>query len=549
MATEKKKSTIYRYLLIIVVVIAGILVWQFYKYKIANHVISKAVNEKSKGLYSIQYDHLEIDELAGTIHVKNVRVVADTSVYQQMVNEKINPPLLFNLTIPELDIIGVKTPKALLSKQIEGNKLEISDPVIEIEIGSFLKDSTEYSPARELYKQILGKLLQIKIDSLQINRASVAVRQMKSSTNIFKANNISFQLADLLVDSTSAEDKSRIFFAKEFKVFCDELVLPSKNGKYQFQVEKLGFNSHDNSLDIAAFKIIPRLGEEKFAASFATQNDRYDFNLEGIHLSDIDRESLWHKRLSAENMVVKNSVFKIYRDLSYPRDTLSRLGKYPQQLLMKVPLPLFIKKIAFENSFIQYKEKNAKSDSAGKVQFYHVQGILSNVTNMSGAIAKNNQCILNFRAKFLDKAPVEAKLTMLLKSPKGNFFIEGNIGSISAKDLNPLTKPMGLAQMDDGKIENLHFKFSGDDSTSEGDIFMRYGNIKIALLKKDNEKNKYDKKGLVSLAANLIIKKSNPGKDGKTRVSHVKFKRIMNKSFFNLIWKTIFTGIKESVGI
>jgi hypothetical protein len=29
----------------------------------------------------------------------------------------------------------------------------------------------------------------------------------------------------------------------------------------------------------------------------------------------------------------------------------------------------------------------------------------------------------------------------------------------------------------------------------------------------------------------------------------VHFQRILNKSFFNLIWKTLFTGIKQSVGM
>ena len=78
---------------------------------------------------------------------------------------------------------------------------------------------------------------------------------------------------------------------------------------------------------------------------------------------------------------------------------------------------------------------------------------------------------------------------------------------------------------------------------------MLYRDIKISLLKKDKKEKKLDKKGIASLLANIVIKDSNPGKGDEPRTVDVHFNRILNKSFFNLLWKSIFTGIKESVGM
>jgi hypothetical protein len=156
---------------------------------------------------------------------------------------------------------------------------------------------------------------------------------------------------------------------------------------------------------------------------------------------------------------------------------------------------------------------------------------------------------LFFTAKFINKAPVDAKLVMLLKDPRGKFFMEGNIGAIDVLSLNVLTQPMGLARMERGSIEKMRFNLTGTDSSSEGKVELLYSGIKVSLLKKDKDENKYNKKGLASLAANIIMKKSNPSKGDSARVSDVHFRRILNKSFFNLIWKTIFTGVKETVGI
>jgi hypothetical protein len=138
---------------------------------------------------------------------------------------------------------------------------------------------------------------------------------------------------------------------------------------------------------------------------------------------------------------------------------------------------------------------------------------------------------------------------MLLKDPRGSFSIEGNVGSINAPSLNVLLQPMGLARLDKGHIDQLHFAFTGTDSSSNGRVLMLYKDLKVSLLKKDKEENKYDKKGLASLAANIIMKNSNPQEDKDPRVADVQFDRILNKSFFNLIWKTIFTGVKQTAGI
>lgn len=537
------------------VFILGLIVWQFYKYRIVNRQVNKAVAVKTKGLYSIRYEGLVIDEVGGRLHVTNIKIIPDTAVYNQLVKEKKNPSTLIKLTIPALDISGIKTPRALLNKEIEGGKVEIRDPVIEILVSPFKKDSTVYDPATDLAGELLGKLLKIKIDSIVLVHAKVIVRNIPEQDNkppnepLFSANNVSCLLSDLLIDSVSGKDTSRILFSSSLEMEGEEMLLPLRNKKYELQIGHLRFTSQDNSVYIGQVKLIPRLSEEDFARSFPVQKDRYHFSLEGISLRHIDRAALWHKQLEADSLVIRESSFKIYRDLSQPRDTISRVGKYPWQQLMRLPIPVNIKKVLFVHSFVEYKEKNAKSDSAGKVQFFDAGATITHVTNMRSTISRNNECVLSFRAKFLNKAPVDVRLVMLLRDPQGKFNMEGTIGAIDVSSLNGLTQPMGLARMEKGHIDQLHFNLTGSDSSSEGKVLLLYNGIKVSLLKKDREKNKYDKKGLASLLTGVILKKSNPESGRDARVAEVHFRRILNKSFFNLIWKTIFTGVKENVGI
>jgi hypothetical protein len=528
----------------IILAVAG---WQFYKYDFVQKKIARTVREKTKGLYILKYDHLVFDEVAGRIHVRNIDVRPDTAIYQQLVREKKDPHLLLQLQFDSLDITGVKTPKALLNKELEGGKVELTGARIRIMVNHFKKDSSVYNPTPDLAKQLLGKLLKIAVDSVQIRDAAVVIGSLDNPEPEFRGDKVSLLLTHLLIDSTAGKDSTTILFSRELSLDCRELHLPTRNKRYTVGVANLSFTSKDNTLRVAQVSLKPHLSEAAFAAALPVQKDRYDFLLKDIALRHIDRKALWRKSLRADSLVIGESAFRIYRDLSRPPDTTSKVGKYPQQQLMRLPFPLSIGRIILTRSFIQYKEKNAKSHNSGSVQFHDVRASIQNLTNRREDARKDNRCIVDFHAKFLDKAPVDARLTLILRDPRGRFTIDGNIGGLDATALNPLTEPMALTRLEKGRINQLRFAIDGTDSSADGRVALSYRDIKVSMLKKDQDQRGYDKRGLISLFANFVVKNSSPadGPDPK----EVHFRRIVNKSIFNLIWKTMFTGVKKSAGM
>jgi len=541
-----QKRTKFILLSALAAIVLLVIAWQFYKYHLVDRKLAKTVAEKTKRLYILHYENLTFDEAAGMLHVRNIDISPDTAVYRQMVRENTDPHQLLKIHVDALDIARVKTPKALLNKQLEGGKVEVTGARIRVMGNRFKKDSSVYNPTQDMTKQLLGKLLKIAIDSVQINDATVIVGGMDSSEVYFRGNKVSLLLSHLLIDGTAQMDSSTILFSKDLTLDCQQLEMPAGK-KYQLAVAGLGFTSTDNTLRVAQFSITPRLSETAFAASLPVQKDRYDFTLKDIALHHIDRKEIWRKGVRCDSLVIGESAFRIYRDMTRPPDTTSKVGKYPQQLLMRLPFPLTIGKIIFSHSFIEYKERNAKTHNSGRVQFHNVHASIRNVTNRRTEIKQDNRCVLDFHARFLNKAPVNARLVMLLKDPKGRFTIEGDIGSIDATALNPLTQPMALTRLEKGSIDRLDFAIRGTDSTGDGQVALSYRDIKVSVLRRDKDDSGYDKKGLASLFANFIVKNSSRPDDPDPKEVH--FQRIRNKSFFNLIWKTLFTGVKESVGM
>ena len=144
---------------------------------------------------------------------------------------------------------------------------------------------------------------------------------------------------------------------------------------------------------------------------------------------------------------------------------------------------------------------------------------------------------------------MNVKIDFNLTDKNGAFSYVGNIGSFDLKVLNPLSKSLGLVAIEQGKVQKASFNINANLKRSSGQVIFYYNDLKVNLLKEDEDGEK-KKKGLLSFLANtILIKNDNPTKGESVRKANVTFEREPQASFFNLMWKSVFVGIRETVGI
>ena len=530
----------------LVLIAGGIIFWRNYKYKLVNRKLDN-LTAKSKGLYQISYDHLVIDEALGNISAENIEVMPDSIIFHQMEMQKTAPETIFLVKIPSLQISGVKTPKALLTKEISAHMIKIRNAEIEIRLGKASKEKQSdflNSIGPENYRQLLGNLKSITADSVILENASLRLVDKETKMLRCKATGISLRFAGTAIDSLYKNDSSRILFSQDLAVHCGQLVLPSKNKVYEFEVNGFDYASQSGYLHTDQIRLKPGLTETAFAKANKFAKDRFNIAIGHLEIKNINRIAMLNQQLIADTLLIREGSFHIFRDKSYPHDSLDRTHDYPQEAIMHLPFPVYVKKILIQDSYIEYKEKNDKSDSSGKVAFFKVQAGIDNVTNMPSHIRQNNLMHLDFNSSFLNAAPFHATIRMRLNDRNGNFNMDARLGSIKAVSLNPLLKPMALAELNKGEIHSLNYHLDATNKTGKGKLILIYDKLSVKLLKKDDDKNKYKTKVLPTLAAGILLKDSNPT-DGKTRTGHVEYKRDIHRSMFNLMWKSLFAAIKQ----
>lgn len=550
-STRKGKIIVLSILIVVLAAVGGaIAYWNVYRKQIIRNKLENTVHEKTQGLYALNYDNLSLDEVAGDLSVTNLALDYDSIKYDQLLKNDEAPPILLRINIPAIFVSGVKTPRALLSKEIVGKKILIKNPVINILYTNAGRDSSKTIPDKEIYEQVLGDLNMIKVDTLEISGAQIITSNLKTGKKNIELKNTFIRLTDVAVDSASGEDKSRLLFSKQIFLSCEKLSWPSGNGLYNYSADSISLNTASSVVQVKKLLIDPTLKEDAFVKSLPTQDDRFNFTINNIDIRNVNMQELFNENMIADSVLIGSASFKVYRDISIVRDKKNRVGSYPHQAMAKIPIAVQIKKVILANTFVEYKEKNPRSNQAGKVQFYNTYATITNLTNDKEAISKNNIMTADIQSVFLNKAPLRVTWQFYLQHPKGRFNVKGHLGSMSFEEASIVTEPMGPAKLEDGRLKSLHFDLAGNDYSMNGRVKMLYDDLKISVLERDKGSKELDKKTLATIAANIIIKNSNPQrKKDEAKVIEVQMERDTNRSIFYLVWKSLFKGIKETAGI
>lgn len=364
----------------------------------------------------------------------------------------------------------------------------------------------------------------------------------------FSLGNIAIKINDVKATQVRKLELHPMNFTKEAEVTVDRFSLNSDNRHYKYDFHNIWVNSLQKELKVGSINIIPLESESAFYNAFEYQIDRFDVAASGIILKNIDMNRLLDKQIKASELVINQLNAKIYRDLHKPLEKKSRVGNYLSQMIGKLKQPVNINRATISNAFIQYRENEVLTDSIGVVTFSNTKLNISNITNIPAEVKKNSELNLSFDTRVFGSIPLNGNFKFILNSNDGSFVANGHVGDFDALKLNRVSVPMALIKINTGHISGIDFHFNGTNTQAKGNFTMKYEDLKVDVLKRDKKTNAIKKRGVLSLAANALVQNNNPDSKG-LRTVNPQYDRNIYKSFFNLVWKTVFTGMKETVGI
>ncbi len=386
-------------------------------------------------------------------------------------------------------------------------------------------------------------------DEALVNKVSVGntkiliYNRAKPNNEPITVTNVKFNAVDIQKLDSGTNVKNLIS-SSNWKLSADGFSFMTENKRYKINVGVFDINNANSSMRIKSITVKPQFTEAAFTKSLARQEDLYNLEFNNIELSGIDTRLLITKQRLEAATANLQPVVKIYRDRTIAEDLSSKVGKYPHQMLQNIKFPFSVKKMVIKNGMVAYTEKAVVSKQTGTVFFKSINGTVSNVTNIKDLISKNNLLLLEASASFMGVSRAHTVWKLPLNSSNGAFDVSGTAGGFNAVSLNPLIEPLGMTSIKKGTVNKLTFNMTGTDQGAKGSATLLYQDLKVEVLKTDSGDVK--KKGLQSLLANVLMKNSNP-LNGVIRSDEINYERDKTKSFFNLLWKSIFSAAKKTV--
>lgn len=515
--------------------------------------LQQVVKDGSDGLYNLRIVQIEPSVINSTLQITGVVLTPDSSVLSQMDSLHNAPDDVFKISFKALHVDGIGIEDLLHGKKIDLTAVIIDEPVIEVfhkerfyNAGKRLQNDTI-----TLYNKITKQLSSISVKNTSVKSGQVINHNLLKKDKVTRYNDVSFQLNDLLIDSSTQYDKSRFLFAKDATILLRKYSLRTPDSLYFFNCNAIHISAAIHQLTAEGTELVPRFGKDQFQQKTKGRQDRYSIKIPKLVLSGIDWWKLAnYDELTARQADVYNLSFSDYLDRTEPAKKLVA-NNYPHQAIMKIQMPLAVQKVKLHDMALTYEEFNPASSKAGTLKFTAINGELQNLTNIPSKIKRNSFLTLNAKTLFMNKVPVTLAFKFnLAKVQTGSFSADVHAGAMDYTVLNPLAEPLGLFNLKSGNVKEATIHMYGDNFKVNSDFLLLYDNLYIIPLKKDEDaKGGLKKKKFTGILANFIlIKDANPNKSGKVRQLQYSVERELHPNFFNQLWKTILYGIIKTIG-
>lgn len=514
--------------------------------------LKDGVYNRSFGLYRLDFKDISINILTGSIALYEVSLNPDTAVHNKLKTLKAAPANLFQVKLRKLEFKRVALLTAYFKRKIEIRSVILDNPSINMLHYKVKRLAQDTAQDRTLYQLISNRIKAIDIKAIKIVDADFDYINGDNSKKIHSVKHLSININDFLLDSLSQFDTTRYAYAKDIGFELTGYKFASKDKMYTMKVDTIRGSVQRKSIDIKGFQMIPMYPDLAFSRKYTYGKDRYDLKFSAISFEGVDFAGLnSDEKLHARALKIGPAKVNIFvnRELPAPPG-LDKVRNFPHVALKRLSIPSIIDTVKLNNIDVAYTEYNPISQKRGTIYFQNLSGNIRNVTNDTLQLAKNNQAVANLTALVMKTSRIHVQIDFNLTDKHAAFSYNGNVAPMNMQVLNPMAKNMGLVEIESGQMQKTDFNIRANSRGSSGTVHFYYTDLKIKLLKEGEEGMAPKKKGLLSFLANtLLIKDANPGKGEAARVANVTFQRTPAASFFNLMWKSVFIGMRETVGL
>ena len=484
----------------------------------------------------------------------DAKINGDSLVYYNInannIFRDLNKNHIDKIYIPKFYLRNLNFADLFISKSISLDSLQIKKPTIEIT--DYKQSSSNIKLSQlNLYKKIYPKLKAVNISEIKIDSASIklsANNKKRKFGNVFK--NLFLNISNLIIDSVHQKRKNKILNADDISFKIKDYNINLADSLYNLRIEEFGISTGLHQLYVNLITLNPNIErdifEEKIKKEFTLN---YLFG-EKIVANKFNFKQLFdEKKIIIENVNLYNFNLHAYKSKKHPLDSTPKIA-LPLDYITKVKNYISIDTINIKNSNIKFEMLEKDAIKSGIIDLTDLEGVLTNLTNDKKKIENAEATKLSISAYIANKGLMSTSFNFPLNSKYGEYNYAGTIDSMNLQYVNPFIKNVLFTTIKEGQLNSVEFNIDANKDYALGKIKLAYNNLKISIIsKKKTDSLIVNKRGLVSLLANSIIKSSNPKfRRGRIKEKRIYYERNIYKPVFHYWTQSLLAGAKNTLG-
>lgn len=444
----------------------------------------------------------------------------------------------FELRIPSLSMNGFDMDNAYRNDQFFFESIVVEKPSFQLLNNA--RDSLKINPFKlNLYPHFESFADVFASKSISVKDADISV--FKNGKKKLQEK-ISFNLSDVRID----EKPSRGFMhANDFSFRIPNLKRQEK--LYQFALGEIFYSSVSNRFSAVDIRIIPNFSKERHQKQMGFQSDYFKGKIDSLVIEQPDIRHWFDKEeLAGQQLSVHGLSMAIYRDKRLPFDE-SRRPDMLQDMIKSIKYPILLDSLKLIHSDISYTEQPESGNPDGTIRFTNIQARLKPFSNMKSGTGKIPDFNMDGTAIIMDSCQLKTSINFRMNHPENLFTATGSLSQFNMRILNPVLEPLASVSMRSGRVNRFDFNFSADKTSAAGQLFFGYDDMKISVLETKNGNTK--EAWFTSFLANSLMLNSKNPRGKELLPVEINVSRDEKRSVLNYLWKSVFSGIRNTLGI
>ncbi len=536
--------------LLFLTIISAVIINLYFSPVLSNQ-LKKSVFKLSNGLYQVDFTKSSIYIISGRIIIDHLILKPDTAVFNRLKKAGKAPNNVYTLSVGRIILKHIHPFKLYFKKDLDVDEIVISRPSVQVIYQKLHDQNLSENGKKTLYQRISGTLKSVHVGHILLDSINLRYQEeIDHRTKITYLKEIDLKGTDLLIDSASQNDKSRFNFCKDITAVFNHYKGQTQNGLYQYQANSITFSSSKANIKMVDAVFMPLKTVSDIAGKQNLQRRKFKLETDSIRIDHFDyRAFIGYRKLLASDITIFGKQIDIFYDHTLPRKPMNAAKSGLFFMLKKVHRDIAVKSVHFKDVDVIYTEISAKTKLRGAITFEKLSGSVSNIVTGNDTLQANRKLSASLTANLMGYGKLDVDFQLDAADPASILYYKGSLGAMNLVNLNNATKPLGLIQFTNGIVTSLNFDMQANAGKATGRVVFLYHDLNVILLKQD-EKNTLHRMSFMSVLANaFVLIRDNPRFNDSARVANVVFERPENTSYLGLIWRSVYAGIKESIGL